>query len=107
MISGTHYSIMTDEEFDFSDKEHEAALRALIKDGTVEVVLDENGYRELRLTEIAKLTRSGSLTTGAIPYPEHCSPANGVSVCAQHASLTSAGVNKKGGRFFWIPDSGS
>ena len=82
MISGAHFDIMTDVEFDFSDKEHEAALQALIKGGAVEVVLDENGYRELRLTELGELTRSGSLTTGAIPYPQHCSPANGVRVCA-------------------------
>ena len=54
MISGAHFDIMTDVEFDFSDKEHEAALQALIKDGNVEVVLDENGYRELRLTEIGE-----------------------------------------------------
>jgi hypothetical protein len=47
---------MTDEEFEaaVSDKEFEAALQALIKDGTVEVVLDENGYRELRLTKIGE-----------------------------------------------------
>jgi len=53
-ISGAHYSIMMDEEFDFSDEEAEAALQTLIKDGTVEVVHDENGYRELRLTEIGE-----------------------------------------------------
>jgi hypothetical protein len=46
--------MMTDEEFDLSDKEHEAALQALMKDGTVEIVLDENGYRELRLTKIGE-----------------------------------------------------
>jgi len=54
IISGAHYRIMTDEEFDFNDKEHEAALQTPIKDGTVEVVHDENGYRELRLTEIGE-----------------------------------------------------
>jgi len=82
MISGAHYSIMTDKELDFSDKQHEAALQALIKGGAVEVVLDENGYRELRLTKIGE-------------------------AYAQHASLASAGVNKKGSRFFWTPDSSS
>jgi len=54
MISVAHYSVMTDAEFDFSDKEHEAALHVLIKGGAVEVVLDENGYRELQLTTIGE-----------------------------------------------------
>ena len=54
MISGAHYSIMMDEELDFSDNEHEAALQALIKRGAVEIVLNENGYRELRLTKIGE-----------------------------------------------------
>ena len=61
MISGAHFDIMTDVEFDFSDKEHEAALQALIKVGNVEVVLDENGYRELRLTKIGEASAQGGL----------------------------------------------
>ena len=80
MISGAHLGIMTDGEFDFSDKEHEAALQALIKDGKLySTRMATENFASLKS---AKLTRSGSLSTGAIPYPQHCSPANGVRVCA-------------------------
>ena len=60
---------MTDEEFDFSDKEHEAALQALIKGGAVEVVLDENGYRELRLTKIGEAYAQGVFDNRGDPLP--------------------------------------
>ena len=70
MISGAHYSIMTDKELDFSDKQHEAALQALIKGGAVEVVLDENGSENFASLKSVKLTRRSPTRNTARQEPE-------------------------------------
>ena len=105
MISGAHFGIMTDGEFDFSDKEHEAALQALIKDGNVEVVLDENGYRELRLTEIGEAYAQWVFDNWGDPLPTTLFASKRSEGLRVACLINSAEVNKKGSRFFWTPDS--